>query len=405
MKPDDFAIKLSQRERFRRAMHFQKVDYVPHIEFGYWDSLKDAWYDEGNLPETFHDANGNLRQTRDKDGNIPDEVVETYFGCSQLCHQGPRIETGPYRQIELVEEKGGKRILKDGLGVLYEEIREGDHSIPHYLEFPIKDRKTWEIFRDEFLKIDDKWRDISKDELNKLITDSRSSDIPLGIWFGSFVGWIRSWMGFENFACMTADSPELLDEMVSHLVKISLPRLAILLENIEYDFGAGWEDICFNSGPILNPATFRRVVLPHMKKVIQLLRQHGVDIIWTDCDGNVSTLVPVWLEAGINCLFPAEVKADNDVSFLRNEYGRNLLIRGGFDKLVLLESKDAILKELKRLEPFVAEGGFIPHIDHRCPGGVAFGMYQYYIWEKCHMLGMPEGEIRRIPALQKYSGA
>jgi hypothetical protein len=30
---------------------------------------------------------------------------------------------------------------------------------------------------------------------------------------------------------------------------------------------------------------------------------------------------------------------------------------------------------------------------------VRFDMYQYYVREKCHFLGMPEDEIARIPAL------
>ncbi len=40
---------------------------------------------------------------------------------------------------------------------------------------------------------------------------------------------------------------------------------------------------------------------------------------------------------------------------------------GGVDKTKLQGSKEDILKELKRLEKVVAQGGFIPHIDHRCP--------------------------------------
>jgi hypothetical protein len=48
----------------------------------------------------------------------------------------------------------------------------------------------------------------------------------------------------------------------------------------------------------------------------------------------------------------------------------------------------------------LADGGFIPHVDHRCPDGVAFGMYQYYIREKLHFLGWPKEEIERVPGLQ-----
>ena len=402
MKPEEPSGRLTHRERFRRVMHFQTVDYIPHIEFGYWDTLMDTWFKEGHLPESFRDNDGKIYHLRDAEGNISHKIVEIYFGCSQISLHVPKIGDGPWTKSKVVEEKGNKRILLNSADVLYEEITEGDRSIPHFLEFPIKDRKSWESFRDKLLKVDDAWREIPPQEFNKMAREYRESDLPLALYFGSFVGWLRDWMGFEKFAFLTVDDPGLLEDMVAHLVKISLPRLSEFLKHIEYDLGWGWEDICFNSGPIINPRTFRSVVFPYMKSVIQLLRQHGIDIIWTDCDGNVTALVPIWLEAGINCLFPAEVKAGNDIFQLRKEYGKNLLIRGGFDKLVLLESKEAILKELNRLEPLLEEGGFIPHLDHLCPGGVHFKMYQYYIWEKCHMLGMPEEEIRNIPALQRF---
>jgi uroporphyrinogen decarboxylase len=109
----------------------------------------------------------------------------------------------------------------------------------------------------------------------------------------------------------------------------------------------------------------------------------------------------LWLDVGLNCAFPLEVRANNDIVALREKYGRQLLVIGGFDKFPLLESKEAILDEFRRLEPIVQEGGFIPHVDHRCPDGVDYELYRYYIREKCAFLGMPEKEIAQIPAFRQ----
>ena len=116
-------------------------------------------------------------------------------------------------------------------------------------------------------------------------------------------------------------------------------------------------------------------------------------------DGNIQALLPLWLDVGLNCMFPYEVNAGNDVVQARKEFGRDLLILGGFDKFALFDSKEAVLAQFRRLEPVLADGGFIPHIDHRCPDGVSFEMYQYYIREKCHLLGMPKEQIEQIPGL------
>ena len=201
---------------------------------------------------------------------------------------------------------------------------------------------------------------------------------------------------------MSIDDPDLVEEMVAHLAEMLLALLPPILQRGQFDAAGGWEDICFNSGPILSPRFFAERIMPHMRPVMRLLRQHGIDVIWTDCDGNILKLIPLWLDVGLNCMFPLEVNPGNDPVALKKEYGREILIRGGFDKMVLHQGREAILRELLRLEPAVAEGGFIPHIDHRCPGQVSFDTYCYYTWEKCHMLGWPEEKIKAFPALQDW---
>ena len=116
----------------------------------------------------------------------------------------------------------------------------------------------------------------------------------------------------------------------------------------------------FNSGPILSPRFFAERIMPHMAPVMRLLRQHGIDVIWTDCDGNILKLIPLWLGVGLNCMFPLEVNPGNDPVALKQEYGRELLIRGGFDKFALHQGREAVLKELKRLEPVGGRGRLYP---------------------------------------------
>ena len=381
---------MTTRERFVRTMHYQAVDRVPHMEFGYWASLKDRWMAEGHLPKEM-DIQGN--------GEISNTEVEVFFGCEQRTGVGPGIHAGPHRPHEIVEERDGKVIYRDGLGILCEEVKEGIRSIPHFLEFPIKDRRTWENFRDEFLVLDAEWRVREEEWIEERAREMRKSNLPVGIHFGSFIGRIRDWMGFEALAYMSYDDPDLLAEMVVHNAELKLKYMPPLLEKIEFDFASGWEDICFNSGPLLSPKVFQEVIIPTMVPVMKMLRQHGVDIIFTDCDGNIQKLIPLWLDVGLNCMFPYEVNAGNDVVQARKEFGRDLLMLGGFDKFALLQDKEAVLAQFRHLEPVLADGGFIPHIDHRCPDGVQFEMYQYYIREKCAFLGWPQEKIDQIPGL------
>ncbi len=383
---------LTPRERWNRTMHYQHVDYVSHMEFGYWDELVDDWIAQGHLPQL----------PREPGGGYADRTVEVFFGAEQFDDFCPRLGAMPLREAVEIERTETVRTFRDGLGVLKQEQTTGRLTIPHFLEFPIRDRATWEAFRDEFLDPDHPCRALSEAELAAGEEMSRTSTNPVHIDFGSFIGWIRDWVGFRGLALMSADDPDLVEEMVAHLAGMALKLLPPVLERGQFDAAGGWEDICFNSGPILNPRFFAERIMPHMKPVMRLLREHGVDVIWTDCDGNILKLIPLYLEVGLNCMFPLEVNPGNDPVALKKEYGRQLLIRGGFNKFALHEGREAIVKELRRLEPAVAEGGFVPHVDHRCPGEVSWDTYCYYIWEKCHMLGWPEEKIKDFAALRDW---
>ncbi|MHB9033767.1 MAG: uroporphyrinogen decarboxylase/cobalamine-independent methonine synthase family protein, partial [Anaerolineae bacterium] len=390
--PSSFQPPLTSRERFLRCMHYQQVDYIPHLEFGYWDELKDDWMAEGHLPLSM----------RQPDGSIPDHLVEMYFGVEQFAGVGPRIGTLPLRPIQVIEETAATRTYRDGLGVLSQVQTQGTHTIPHFLEFPIRDRATWQAFRDEFLDVNHPSRVLSEPELARMEHLSRTSDRTVAVWFGSFIGWVRDWTGFQNLAYLSVDDPDLVEEMVAHLAQMALQLLEPVLERCQVDAGSGWEDICFNSGPILSPRFFAERIMPHVAQVVKLMRQHGIDIIYTDCDGNILKLIPQWLAIGQNAVFPLEVNPGNDPVALKREYGRDLLIRGGFNKFALHQGREGVLAELKRLEPAVIAGGFAPGVDHRCPGQVPWDTYCYYIWEKCHLLGWPEDVIKAFPAFEHW---
>ncbi|MBN2011304.1 hypothetical protein JW960_18310 [candidate division KSB1 bacterium] len=72
------------------------------------------------------------------------------------------------------------------------------------------------------------------------------------------------------------------------------------------------------------------------------LHTAGIDKWYTGCNCDVRLLLPHFLEAGINCLFPHEVNSCIHPAQLLNEYGKDLRIMGGFDKLEMIKGKEAI---------------------------------------------------------------
>jgi len=363
---------VTHRERWLRTFHFQSVDHVPDMEFGYWDEVFPTWHEQG-LPKEID--------------SIP--KADVYFGFAPTGGVPVHHHLLPGFEAKVLEEGPDYRIVQDGAGARSVVHTSGRSSIPHFLEFALKDRETWERdFKPRLDPDDPRRRDAEAVAASRDAWEKR--DYPLGVSIGSLYGWIRDWAGFEGASMMVLDDPGLLEEIMERLTQIIVGNVEWVASQVQLDFAGGWEDMCYNMGPMISPRDFARLMVPRYRRITEVLHEHGCDIIYTDCDGNITHLVPLWLEAGINCMFPVEVAAGTDPVVLRDKYGRQVLLMGGVNKRALIAGKEAIRKEVDRVAPYVREGGWIPHVDHRCPPDVTFENYLYYLKYKRETFGIPE---------------
>jgi len=202
------------------------------------------------------------------------------------------------------------------------------------------------------------------------------------------IGKIRDLLTFEGLAYAIYDYPEMVEDMVETSCQLVEFALDQLLPAFQFDYASGWEDICFNHGPIVGIDFFRDVVMPRYKRISKKLSAHCIDIWYTDCDGDVRPILPYFLEGGINCLFPYEVNSCTHPGELLVQYQGQLRIMGGVDKMELGKGKEAIKAYMESLEKYVLRGGYIPFCDHRCPPNVKPEDYLYYLDLKEGMFGM-----------------
>ena len=366
------APRMTHRERFRRLMHFQSVDRVPHWEFGYLTETIERWHGEG-LPARYNDH----------------DSIEGYFGVDPVFWVPVAMLLYPpfEGEVEVLEERGDSRIERMPDGTIQEVKTTGVKTIPRYVKFPIANRDDWKRFKERLDPAHPGRRKADYAELGRKLL---RSEVPVAIEITSFLGKPRNWIGFEGISLMCYDDRELVEEIVATVSDLCCSMLEEVLPHIEVDYAAGWEDICFRNGPIISPAMFRDIVGPNLRRVCTLLREHGCTVITTDCDGDITQLVPIWLECGLNCMFPLEVHPGSDPVKFRRMFGRQVLLRGGLRKYAFAGTKREILDELRRVEHVVQEGGFIPHGDHRIPQDVSYENYKYYVREKLSMLGWQE---------------
>ena len=154
---------------------------------------------------------------------------------------------------------------------------------------------------------------------------------------------------------------------------------AMLRRGIPFDFAHFWEDICFKNGPLVNPDVFREKVGPQYKRITRLLAEYNVRLVSLDCDGMIDHLLPIWLENGVNVMFPIEVGTWNaTIKPWREKYGSAVKGVGGMDKRVFSLDYAAVDREVERLRPLVDPGGYIPCPDHRMPPDAKWENVQYY---------------------------
>jgi len=362
---------MTDRERFNRQMHFQPVDRCFNMEFGYWDENFQQW-------DIFV-----------QNGITNNEEADIFFNFDRITAIGGNVWLSPPFENTVVEERETTRVMMNSDGLLAEVPKDGHDTIPHYLKSSIQTPEDWQKVKRERFRLDDPDRILDIEALKKAHPADR--DYPLGVWVGSMIGKIRDMLTFEGLAYAIYDYPAMVEDMVETACVMVEHSLDQLLPHFQFDYACGWEDICYKGGPIVSVKFFNQVVVPRYKRIHQKLKAAGIDIWYVDCDGDVRPILPGMLEGGINCLFPYEVNSCAHPAELLGEYGKDLLIMGGIDKIELGKGRDAIKAYLETVAHLVERGGYIPFCDHRCPPNVHPDDYLYYLDLKEAMFGMRSG--------------
>jgi len=361
--------KMSPRERFLRIMDFKKPDRIIDTEFGYWHDTLKNWHNEG-LPEYVDDNN----------------KADTYFGFDEWKKSipvNPYLE--PSFEPEVISDDGKHKIIYDAHRIKCEVFSDGKDTIPHYLDYPVKDPKSYKIFKE---RLQPKLEQRIKMNVKELAGKVKNRNYILEAPGGSTAGIIRNWMGFENICLNIYDQPELLDEILEDMSDTSASVAKELTKYLQIDLVAWWEDIAFKNGPIVTPEWFNKKCGKAYKKVMDVYRAAGTKYGYVDCDGDFRKLVPTWLNNGVNIMFPLEVAAGVHPGTLRKE-NPGIRMMGGVDKTILLGTKENIKKELLKLKSLVDEGGYIPHIDHRVQADAPYENYLYYLEVKRDLFKIP----------------
>lgn len=346
---------MTNRELFNAIMHYQDFDRMPVWHWSGWPETLERWRGEG----------------------LPEGVSEHEFlKADVMCAGIPiNLDLFPLFDEETLEETDEYRVLRQNDGVTAKLFKKKS-SIPTYMDYILKDPAGWPEYKKRLQpdpgRLPENW--------DQTLADLKHGANPVGLHTMSMVGILRNWMGVENMAIASRLYPDFFAETVDTISDLVCWAIDQVGGKVHIDMGWGWEDICFRGGPLLDPASFREFCVPGYRKVAGKLREYGCGLYLVDCDGMIDHLLPHWLDAGVNVLFPVEIGTWRaDPMAMRRKYGKELRIIGGIDKLALERDSAAIDAEIARRKPLMAEGGFIPLPDHLITPATPLKNVQYYL--------------------------
>ena len=367
---------MTNRERALNILHYQPVDHLPAVHFGYWRELLVEWANQGKISMELAKS---WSDSSDADREL-DRILGWDFNWG--CCIGGRMGLFPTFEQKMLEvlPDGTQRICNPQ-GVI-ERVRPGVTSIPSEDDYLLHTREDFEQLY--LPKMQFSPNRIDKEKILERVKKAQQADRPIGLHLGSVLGEIRSMVSVVGMSYLMYDEDEeLFADIVDAYAEMQYKTVEEVLSlGVKFDFGHYWEDICFNSGPLLSPAIFEELCAKHYKRRNDLCKKHGIDIISLDCDGVTEALLPTWFENGVNTMFPIEIGTWGDqFEAARSKFGKGMLGVGGMDKTTLRIDKQAVDKEIERMKHLASMGGFIPCPDHRLMPGTKFELVQYYIEE------------------------
>lgn len=356
---------MTNKERYHAVMNFERPDRPIRFEaIGAWKETLKRWRGEG-LPKSVNELTF-----------FPHFNMDIFYPVPIGSFDNPNFF--PMFDEKVIEEKGDYVIKQDKAGNTIQEFKDGSSSIPHYISFPVNDMADLEKIAAERLdpkapgRINPNWKSL-------LLWTGKSGQAVAVTYCGLF-GAARHLLGFENLMYAYADNPEIVHRIGAIWEKLCVDTIEELAGLGEIDFVMFWEDMAYRGGSIISENTFREFMTPYYKRVVAKMKDLGINHFWVDSDGDIWKLIPLFMEIGIDLLFPFEVQAGMDILKVKEKYPKNLVIMGGIDKRVLAKDKSAIEAEvMSKVPPLLEKGGYIIGLDHAVPPDVPLENFKYFL--------------------------
>jgi uroporphyrinogen decarboxylase len=176
-------------------------------------------------------------------------------------------------------------------------------------------------------------------------------------------------LDMDNVFYKMYDDPELIDVLFEYIVEYYFG-----VSQRIFDAAADGIDIFFigndfggKTGPLMGEKLFRRFIIPHLKRLIDLGHDYGLKVMM-HCCGGYAPLIPAMIEAGLDGLQALQPSTKGMApGELKAAFGDKIVLNGCIDtQYVLIEGTPDLVKTKTRevLETMMPGGGYIASPSH-----------------------------------------
>lgn len=156
-------------------------------------------------------------------------------------------------------------------------------------------------------------------------------------------------IGFENALIALAAEPEEFMAFADALADYHIKKIDKILEYYPIDVMWYGDDVAHSRGMFMSPDSFRELIMPSTRRVIEYMRSKGT-IVAYHCCGKCESIVPDLVDMGVQIWNSAQPSCD--LVSVQKEYGSRLVLEGGWNSQgkpgTVDATADDVCTEMKR---------------------------------------------------------
>ncbi len=189
---------------------------------------------------------------------------------------------------------------------------------------------------------------------------------------------MREILGYENCLISMMIEEAHFADLLDRVVDYNLELARVARERYHMPVVAMTDDVANETGLLINPEIYFRLIAPRFRRVVQGYKSLGYLTI-KHSDGDITSVIDWWLDSGVDCIDPVDPAAGLDLGDFKSRYGGRVCLKGNVNCTGPLADGPAaeVAREVRQcIQKAAPGGGFILSSSNTIHSGIKPSNYR-----------------------------